>query len=173
MYFKPKTFIIALLSLTSYCNTVYADSIESLNKTTLISSENCVDNSGDIRSEREDITIGREFFTSLINFRFNNFETENPISITCSLNNFSNPETFKLLFGIQDYTIQGKHEVIVNVYLDGKKAASNAMISGVGKTLLFDINNIENIGIEAICTYIETARCPDLHIVEASVTSNP
>lgn len=172
MYKKAINFF-TLLSLLFFCSSVYADTLESLNQTSLISSDNCIESGGNINREKEDVTIGREFFTSLINFRFENFVTDKPVSITCSLNSLSNPETFKLLFGIEDYTIQGKHEVIVNVYLDGKKVASNTMYSGLGKTLLLDIKNIKDIGIEVICTYYEKARCPNLHIVEASITSNP
>ena len=110
----------------------------------------CVDSGlGSAREETRDVSIGRAVYTS----RFYLGPGNRSASITCKItpnNTQSGFQTLQLDFGMRDNDTSPP--ITVNVYLDGKQAASQTVAPAGRKSLSLDISNVSNVSVETVCS---------------------
>ncbi|MEL6440645.1 MAG: hypothetical protein AAFQ80_15490 [Cyanobacteria bacterium J06621_8] len=126
-----------------------------------------------VTDKRDDVSVGKRIFTPA--FHFSNLRsTYNPSLITCKLNPSGQPQTMKLIVGIQDYAMEYRHEITFRTYLDGQPTASHVLSAGEGRTLLLDVSKTSSIALEAQCSFLESGYyCPSLYFLEASILPSP
>jgi hypothetical protein len=118
-------------------------------QTTSLFSTTCVGR-GDYGSQRRDVTIGRELFTSI--FRMADRYDPNGTSMTCRIRFAGSVHKFKTLrlaFGIGD-SEYGDRPVDVNVYLDGNLAESRTLLIGEKALLLLNVSQTSSVAIEVL-----------------------
>ncbi|WP_071593250.1 NPCBM/NEW2 domain-containing protein [Kamptonema formosum] len=92
------------------------------------------------RAESEDISVGREFYTSIAWIRQGS-------TLTCRLP--GGRASFRLELGIPDASKSSP--LRIDVYLDGNKVASRTVDQGKAHTILLDITNGKSLAVEVSC----------------------
>jgi hypothetical protein len=100
----------------------------------------CVQRSGIWRSEKRDISVGRQIYTAVLNI-------DPDTALTCRLP--GGPASLRLEFAIPD-TSQAP-PVRIDVYVDGNQVASRTGDRGQVNTMLVDISNGKRLAVEVFC----------------------
>ena len=96
---------------------------------------------GQYEKSSEDISVGRELYTSVLRVYPN-------AAFTCRLPGGS--ASLRLEYGMSD-TAVGYAPITITVYLDGNQVASRTASPGQVGTLLVDISNGKSLAIETAC----------------------
>lgn len=113
----------------------------------------------------QDISIGRAVYTS----RFYLGPGNRSASITCKIAPNAGQAQFQTLqldFGMLDN--DSSPPIAVNVYLDGKQAASRTVAPTKKASLLLDVSNVSNVAIETVCSS-QSDYCDRVYFVNASL----
>ena len=108
----------------------------------------CVQMKGYWYKEKNEISSGREVYTSIANI-VNWGNKSSGVSCRISVNGRSPYQTLSLKFGLNDD--RDNEDVIVNIYLDGKLVESPAVTRGNVETFTFNVSQTKSVAIEAVC----------------------
>jgi hypothetical protein len=100
----------------------------------------CVNLSGRWGSNLEDISVGREIYTSVLYIKPDT-------KMTCRLP--GGPASLRLEFAIPDTS--NAPPVRIDVYVDGNQVASRTGDRGKVHTMIVDISNGRSLGLEVFC----------------------
>ncbi|WP_377476662.1 MAG: hypothetical protein P2A85_27615 [Microcoleus anatoxicus] len=100
----------------------------------------CVARSGNWRSNQQDISVGRQIYTTVLYIEPNT-------AMTCRLP--GGPATLRLEFAIPD-TSQAP-PARIDVYVDGNQVASQTGDSGQVNTMLVNISSGKSLAVEVFC----------------------
>jgi hypothetical protein len=100
----------------------------------------CVKRSGNWGSDKIDISVGRQIYTTIL---YINPDT----AITCRLP--GGPASLRLEFAIPDTS--NAPPVRIDVYVDGNQIASRTGDRGKVNTMLVDISNGKSLAVEVFC----------------------
>ncbi|MTJ14956.1 hypothetical protein FJR11_20720 [Anabaena sp. UHCC 0187] len=123
---------------------------------------------GTFYEDTKQVSIGREFYDSV-------FRTNEGSLLTCKIKSdkFSKFKTLNIKFGIADgeTTITGSYgpsPTKVNVYLDGKEAATRSITEGQIDNISLELKNTRSVAIEVSCVY-QSEGCKLVSFIEASL----
>jgi hypothetical protein len=106
---------------------------------------------GNAREQQQNVSIGRAVYTS----KFYIGSGSSSAAMTCNIKPDKSPEpvfqTFNLGFGMRDNNTTSP-PVQVRVFLDGQLAETTTISPMQQKTSTYDVSNVSNISIEAICS---------------------
>ncbi|GET36328.1 hypothetical protein [Microseira wollei] len=125
---------------------------------------------GRFRYDETNIAIARAVYRSLMNLNPSNGSA----SVTCRIRDEDEQAKFKTLelgLGMLD-TDAGSPANIVNIYLDGRQAATRTVGAGQTASFSFDVTNVSNVAIEATCS--TSARyCARVYVYKAVLERIP
>lgn len=105
---------------------------------------------GSARESSQNVAIGRAVYTSLFYLGSGNRSA----ALTCNIKPDTAPEpifqNLTLGFGMRDNDTSSP-TVTVNIYLDGKQAASRTVKPTQAEIIPLDVSNVSNVAIEAVC----------------------
>jgi hypothetical protein len=99
----------------------------------------------------EDISIGRELYTSIM--------TASAFEITCRLP--GGPGTIEIQYGVPDTS--DRPPALIQVYVDGSEVARQEGEQGKISTLLVDVSNGRSLAIDLNCSRKDNCRGPGYH----------
>lgn len=139
-----------LLALSTLGGLAQAQERERIRTSSLVRTV-CVGNGpGRWRYDETNVAIGRGVYRSLMNLNPSNGSS----SVTCRIRKEDEQPKFRSLelgLGMLDSDI-GSPPNIVNVYLDGRQATTQNVAPGQTVTLSFDVTNVSNVAVEAVCS---------------------
>lgn len=154
----------AMLSLTTL--TIISGPVVQAQKPAFLLRAKCVDSGvGSAREDTRDVAIGRAVYTS----RFYLGPGNRSASVTCKITPNSTRtgfQTLQLDFGMRDNDTSPP--IIVNVYLDGKQAASRTVAPAGRQSLSLDISNVSNVAVETVCSS-QSEYCDRVYFTNASL----
>lgn len=154
----------AMLSLTTL--TILGGSVVQAQTPAFLLRSKCVDSGlGSAREDTRDVAIGRAVYTS----RFYLGPGNRSASVTCKITPNTTPtgfQTLQLDFGMRDNDTSPP--ITVNVYLDGKQAASRTVAPAGRESLSLDISNVSNVAVEAVCSN-QSEYCDRVYFTNASL----
>lgn len=122
------------------------------------------------RNDRINVAIGRGVYTSLMNLNPSN----GVASVTCRIRDEDDKPKFKTLdlgLGMLD-SDGGSPDNIVNIYLDGRQAATQRVTAGQTASLSLDVSNVSNVAIEATCS-TQALYCGRVYVYKAVLERIP
>ncbi|NES94769.1 MAG: hypothetical protein F6K32_05970 [Desertifilum sp. SIO1I2] len=133
-------------------------------RTVFLLSNPCVSaGTGRTIRERQDISIGRQFYTSVMSMV--SWSSAYPASVTCRINTTGAAEV-QLQFGVIDRDAN-RPRSRVSVYLDGNEIATRNVIPGEIVTINADITNGSNLAVETLC--LSSQNCARVHFINAQL----
>lgn len=118
----------------------------------------CVTRSGDYRASSQDISVGRQLYTS-------NWRIYTNTALTCRLP--GGPASLRFEFAIPDDS--DNPPVRIDVYVDGNQVASRTGDKGKVHTMLVDISNGKSLAVEVFCARATNCNSPSYHFIKAQI----
>ena len=117
----------------------------------------CVRRSGGWSSNKRDISVGRQIYTTVLYI-------SPDTTLTCRLP--GGPATLRLEFAIPDTS--DAPPARIDVYVDGNQVASQTGDRGKVNTMLVNINNGKSLAVEVFCA--RATNCSDVyHFMKAQI----
>lgn len=113
--------------------------------------------------DRQDISIGRQFYTSVMSMV--SWSSAYPASVTCRINTAGTAEV-QLQFGVIDRDAN-RPRSRVSVYLDGTEIATRNVVPGEVVTINADVTNGSNLAVETLC--LSSQNCARVYFVTAQL----
>ncbi|MBD1933067.1 MULTISPECIES: hypothetical protein [Cyanophyceae] len=149
---------VAAVGAIYLAGTGIAGEVVQAKKPAFLLSNTCVETSGRWGTSREEISVGKELFTSVMYMTSGYYGGDGqPSSMTCRIRpagSASKFKTLRLAFGIADNARKG--QVTVSVHLDGNQVASRTISSGEKELLLIDVSKASSLAVETSCS----SECP-------------
>lgn len=131
----------------------------------------CVSNGpGRVQEETLDVAVGRKVYRSYLFLGPGSREA----SITCRIapedteDSPGNYQSLVLDFGMRDND-RGSPPNVVNIYLDGERAASERVSPGQKVALSMNVANANNVAIETVCSS-QARYCDRVYFFEATLS---